>query len=127
METDYQNYVESLSGVSSDDDDISTVDSSDEAEESTLSNTSTYPLQAPQTRTRNLAQMLYDREVCWNTHTDKHTNSYMHLFPYSSLQRTGFFSGLSRGGQKQKLPYERVPNRLKLYLKDVLANNAMEG
>lgn len=51
----------------------------------------------------------------------------MHLFPYTPLQRTGFFSGLSRGGQKQKLPYERVPNRLKLYLKDVLANNAMEG
>ncbi|XP_030559819.1 uncharacterized protein LOC115761928 [Drosophila novamexicana] len=100
METDYQNYVESLSGVSSDDDDISTVDSSDEAEEPT--NTQTHPLQT-QSRTRNLVQMLYDRE------------------------RTGFFSGQSREGQKQKLPYDQVPNRLKLYLKDVLASNALEG
>ncbi|EDV93113.1 uncharacterized protein LOC6564021 [Drosophila grimshawi] len=100
METDYQNYVESLSGVSSDDDDISTVDSSDEAEEPT--NSHSHPMQ-PQTRTRNLMQMLYDRE------------------------RTGFFSGRSQAGQKQKLPYDRVPNRLKLYLKDVLASNAMEG
>ncbi|XP_023174258.2 uncharacterized protein LOC111601751 [Drosophila hydei] len=100
METDYQNYVESLSGVSSDDDDISTVDSSDEAEEPT--NTHNHPLQ-PQSRTRNLVQMLYDRE------------------------RTGFFSGQSRAGQKQKLPYDQVPNRLKLYLKDVLASNALEG
>ncbi|EDW13996.1 uncharacterized protein LOC6572426 [Drosophila mojavensis] len=100
METDYQNYVESLSGVSSDDDDISTVDSSDEAEEPT--NSHNHPLQ-PQSRTRNLVQMLYDRE------------------------RTGFFSGRSRAGQKQKLPYDQVPNRLKLYLKDVLASNALEG
>ncbi|TDG42418.1 hypothetical protein AWZ03_011166 [Drosophila navojoa] len=100
METDYQNYVESLSGVSSDDDDISTVDSSDEAEEPT--NSHNHPLQ-PQSQTRNLVQILYDRE------------------------RTGFFSGRSRAGQKQKLPYDQVPNRLKLYLKDVLANNTLEG
>lgn len=77
METDYQNYVESLSGVSSDDDDISTVDSSDEAEESTLSNTSNYPLQAPQTRTRNLVQMLYDREVCWQAHIQSYKCIYI--------------------------------------------------
>ncbi|XP_034487357.1 uncharacterized protein LOC117791657 [Drosophila innubila] len=102
METDYQNYVESLSGVSSDDDDISTVDSSDEAEEATISNSHNHPIQL-QSRTRNLVQMLFDRE------------------------RTGHFSGISRAGQKQKLPYERVPNRLKLYLKDVLASNAVEG
>lgn len=70
METDYQNYVESLSGVSSDDDDISTVDSSDEAEEPT--NSHNHPLQ-PQSRTRNLVQMLYDREVCdWEIY--KYTN-----------------------------------------------------
>lgn len=62
METDYQNYVESLSGVSSDDDDISTVDSSDEAEEATISNSHNHPLQL-QSRTRNLVQMLFDREV----------------------------------------------------------------
>ncbi|KAH8359471.1 hypothetical protein KR093_006955 [Drosophila rubida] len=102
METDYQHYVESLSGVSSDDDDISTVDSSDEAEEATISNMHNHQIQM-QSRTRNLVQMLFDRE------------------------RTGYFSGLSRAGQKQKLPYEEVPNRLKLYLKDVLASNAVEG
>ncbi|XP_022210853.2 uncharacterized protein LOC111066489 [Drosophila obscura] len=97
METDYQNYVESLSGVSSDDDDMSTVDSSDETSEEPT------PSPSLNTRTRNLAQMLYDRE------------------------RSGFFSGTSRAGQKQQLPYDRVPNRLKLYLKDVIASNVMEG
>ncbi|XP_017079895.2 uncharacterized protein LOC108113723 [Drosophila eugracilis] len=97
METDYQNYVESLSGVSSDEDDFSTVDSSDESSEEPTPT----PIAAP--RTRNLVQMLYDRE------------------------RTGFFSGSSRAGQKQQLPYDRVPNRLKLYLKDVLASSLMEG
>ncbi|KAH8307564.1 hypothetical protein KR044_003005 [Drosophila immigrans] len=102
METDYHHYVESLSGVSSDDDDISTVDSSDEADETSISNMHNHQIQI-QSRTRNLVQMLFDRE------------------------RTGFFSGLSRAGQKQKLPYEKVPNRLKLYLKDVLASNAVEG
>ncbi|XP_060647869.1 LOW QUALITY PROTEIN: uncharacterized protein LOC132785685 [Drosophila nasuta] len=105
METDYQLYVESLSGVSSDDDDISTVDSSDEAvdnEESPKTNMYNHQIQV-QSRTRNLVQMLFDRE------------------------RTGYFSGASRAGQKQKLPYDKVPNRLKLYLKDVLASNAVEG
>ncbi|XP_068155571.1 uncharacterized protein [Drosophila tropicalis] len=102
METDYQNYVESLSGVSSDDDDISTVDSSDEAAtEDAMPAAPTH--QPTQQHTRNLVQMLYDRE------------------------RTGYFTGLSRAGQKPKLPYERVPNRLKLHLKDVLANNVMDG
>ncbi|XP_017040144.1 uncharacterized protein LOC108087324 [Drosophila ficusphila] len=97
METDYQNYVESLSGVSSDEDDFSTVDSSDESSEEPTPTPSSGP------RTRNLVQMLYDRE------------------------RTGFFSGSPRAGQKQQLPYDRVPNRLKLYLKDVLASSLMEG
>lgn len=59
METDYQNYVESLSGVSSDEDDISTADSSDESTEEPT----TVPVAPP--RTRNLMQMLYDREVCF--------------------------------------------------------------
>jgi len=57
METDYQNYVESLSGVSSDEDDFSTVDSSDESSEEPTPTPSSVP------RTRNLVQMLYDREV----------------------------------------------------------------
>ncbi|KAH8241949.1 hypothetical protein KR038_003162, partial [Drosophila bunnanda] len=91
--------VESLSGVSSDEDDISTMDSSDEsAEEPARGATPAFGA-----RTRNLVQMLYDRE------------------------RTGFFSGSSRACQKPQLPYDRVPNRLKLYLKDVLASNVMEG
>ncbi|XP_017100838.2 uncharacterized protein [Drosophila bipectinata] len=97
METDYQNYVESLSGVSSDEDDISTADSSDESTEEPT----TVPVALP--RTRNLVQMLYDRE------------------------RTGFFSGSSRAGQRQQLPFDRVPNRLKLHLKDVLASSLMDG
>lgn len=59
METDYQNYVESLSGVSSDEDDISTADSSDESTEEPT----TVPVALP--RTRNLVKMLYDREVCF--------------------------------------------------------------
>ncbi|XP_030375999.1 uncharacterized protein LOC115625176 [Scaptodrosophila lebanonensis] len=99
METEYQNYVESLSSASSDDDDFSTVDSSDEAEEPALTPTpNTHALQS-----RNFVQMLHDRE------------------------RTGFFSGRSCLGQKPQIPYDKVPNRLKLYLKDLLPNNALEG
>lgn len=51
--------VESLSGVSSDEDDISTMDSSDESAEEPIRGATP----AFGARTRNLVQMLYDREV----------------------------------------------------------------
>ncbi|XP_033149078.1 uncharacterized protein LOC117134687 isoform X2 [Drosophila busckii] len=100
MEPDYRSFGETFSGVSSDDDDISVVDSSDEDNELLLSNMHKNN-NAPKMRA-NFVKLLYDRE------------------------RTGFFSGKSRSSRIQELPYERVPNRLKIYLKDTL-NNIGEG
>ncbi|KAH8267276.1 hypothetical protein KR018_000673 [Drosophila ironensis] len=84
---------------SSDGDDLSLADSSDECPEEPTGASS-----AETTRKkRNLVQMLFDRE------------------------RTGHFSGFSRAGQRHQTPFERIPQRLKLHLKDMLTSSDMQG